>query len=114
MDYCLVQISLNDFLCRYSNRLSDGLKQTIGIFFSMRHNHHSLFKQVNEHNTLGLRTAVYLVPDLATATQWYTKILETEPYYNSPFYVGYNVGGYELGLHPISADSHKPALSVVA
>lgn len=49
---------------------------------------------------LGLRTVIYMVPDIAEATQWYTKVLGIEPYFNEPFYVGFNVGGYELGLHP--------------
>ncbi|MCB0696516.1 MAG: VOC family protein [Chitinophagaceae bacterium] len=48
----------------------------------------------------GLRTVVYMMPDLKAATRWYTDILGIEPYFNTPYYVGYNVGGYELGLHP--------------
>jgi catechol 2,3-dioxygenase-like lactoylglutathione lyase family enzyme len=50
---------------------------------------------------LGLRTAIYFVPDLPQATEWYTRALGIEPYFNEPFYVGFNVGGYELGLHPL-------------
>jgi predicted enzyme related to lactoylglutathione lyase len=46
---------------------------------------------------LGLRTAIYPAPDLAAAKNWYSKVLETEPYFNQPFYVGFNVGGFELG-----------------
>ncbi|HEV7331515.1 MAG TPA: VOC family protein [Flavisolibacter sp.] len=34
------------------------------------------------------------------AKQWYTKAFETEPYFDEPFYVGYNIAGYELGLLP--------------
>jgi predicted enzyme related to lactoylglutathione lyase len=49
---------------------------------------------------LGLRTAVYYVPDLARARQWYARAFATEPYFDEPFYVGFNIGGYELGLHP--------------
>lgn len=49
---------------------------------------------------LGLRTAIYKVNDMAAATDWYKKILGIEPYFNEPFYVGFNVGGFELGLHP--------------
>lgn len=48
----------------------------------------------------GLRTAVYKVADLEAAKTWYSKILGIEPYFDEPFYVGYNVGGYELGLDP--------------
>lgn len=49
---------------------------------------------------LGLRTAIYKVNDMAAATDWYKKILGIEPYFNEPFYVGFNIGGFELGLHP--------------
>ena len=51
-------------------------------------------------NLLGLRTCIYRVPDVATAETWYSKALGIKPYFNQPFYVGYNIGGYELGLHP--------------
>lgn len=49
---------------------------------------------------LGLRTLIYMVPDLKAAKEWYTATLGIEPYFDEPFYVGFNVGGYELGLHP--------------
>lgn len=47
---------------------------------------------------LGLRTTIYKVPDLAKAKDWYTKAFDTTPYFDEPFYVGFNIGGYELGL----------------
>ena len=47
---------------------------------------------------LGLRTAIYRTPDLAEGKRWYTKVLGFSPYFDQPFYVGFNVGGYELGL----------------
>lgn len=49
---------------------------------------------------LGLRTVIYHAPDLARAKAWYSSALGIEPYFDQPFYVGYNVGGYELGLDP--------------
>lgn len=49
---------------------------------------------------LGLRTAIYKVSDIQKATTWYTKVFSTSPYFNEPFYVGFNIGGYELGLQP--------------
>ncbi|MBK7650805.1 MAG: hypothetical protein IPJ20_08720 [Flammeovirgaceae bacterium] len=49
---------------------------------------------------LGLRTCIYKVTDLESATDWYTKAFETEPYFNESFYVGFNIAGYELGLIP--------------
>ena len=48
----------------------------------------------------GLRTAVYKVADLEKAKAWYSDILGIEPYFDEPFYVGFNIGGYELGLDP--------------
>lgn len=49
---------------------------------------------------LGLRTVIYSVGDLDKAKQWYTQVFNTQPYFDEPFYVGFNVGGYELGLLP--------------
>ncbi|WP_315815564.1 hypothetical protein [Paraflavitalea speifideaquila] len=28
---------------------------------------------------------------------------DTAPYFDEPFYVGFNIGGYELGLQPVEA-----------
>lgn len=49
---------------------------------------------------LGLRTVIYRVADMEAAKAWYTKAFETEPYFDEPFYIGFNIGGYELGLQP--------------
>ncbi|HKR58396.1 MAG TPA: VOC family protein [Pyrinomonadaceae bacterium] len=49
---------------------------------------------------LGLRTAVYYVNDIEKGKQWYSSILGFLPYFDQPFYVGFNVAGYELGLQP--------------
>ena len=49
---------------------------------------------------LGLRTVVYYVVDVAKARDWYAQALGIKPYYDTPYYVGFNVGGFELGLHP--------------
>lgn len=49
---------------------------------------------------LGLRTAIYPVTDLAKAKDWYAKLLKMQPYFDQPFYVGFSVGGFELGLLP--------------
>jgi predicted enzyme related to lactoylglutathione lyase len=49
---------------------------------------------------LGLRTVIYRVPDLARAKAWYSAAFGVEPYFDEPFYVGFNVGGFELGLDP--------------
>ena len=49
---------------------------------------------------LGLRTAIYPAPDLAKAKAWYSELLGAAPYFDEPFYVGFHVGGFELGLIP--------------
>ena len=49
---------------------------------------------------LGLRTVAYPAPDLARAKQWYAEVLGVPPYFDEPFYVGFSVGGFELGLIP--------------
>jgi predicted enzyme related to lactoylglutathione lyase len=49
---------------------------------------------------LGVRTVVYPAPALEVAKLWYTKVLSVEPYFDEPFYVGFSVGSFELGLVP--------------
>lgn len=51
----------------------------------------------------GLRTIVYPVGDLAKARAWYSTALGQAPYFDEVYYVGFNVGGYELGLVPEGA-----------
>lgn len=48
----------------------------------------------------GLRTAIYPTPDLARGKAWYQEVLGFAPYFDEPFYVGFAVGGFELGLVP--------------
>jgi predicted enzyme related to lactoylglutathione lyase len=61
----------------------------------------------------GLRTVIYHVDDLQKAKEWYSSILGIEPYFDEPFYVGFNVGGYELGLDP-NMDDVSRGSNVVA
>ncbi len=49
---------------------------------------------------LGLRTTIYRVGDIQKAKEWYTNAFQTAPYFDQPFYVGFNIAGYELGLQP--------------
>ena len=58
----------------------------------------------------GLRTVIYPAPDLDAAKAWWTRLLGFGPYFDEPFYVGYEVGGYELGLLP-TADPADGALT---
>ena len=48
----------------------------------------------------GLGTVIYHVPDLDRAKAWYASAFGQTPYFDQPFYVGFNIGGYELGLDP--------------
>ena len=48
----------------------------------------------------GLRTVIYKVTDLEEAKKWYSAAFSAEPYFDEPFYVGFNIGGFELGLDP--------------
>lgn len=48
----------------------------------------------------GLRTVIFPTTDLAEAKGWWVNFLGFEPYFDEPFYIGFNVAGYELGLLP--------------
>ena len=54
----------------------------------------------------GLGTVIYPVADLKRASEWYAAAFGQQPYFDEPFYVGFNIGGYELGLDP---DGHPGA-----
>jgi predicted enzyme related to lactoylglutathione lyase len=58
-----------------------------------------------------LQTVVYHVSDLQQAKAWYTKITGTKPYFDMPFYVGFNINCCELGLDPdmtgVSSGNHS-------
>ena len=56
---------------------------------------------------LGLRTTIYRVSDIEKAKTWYSDFLGIEPYFDEPFYVGFNVAGYELGLQPDEKNEGK-------
>lgn len=55
----------------------------------------------------GLRTVIYQVDNLTKAKEWYSSVLGFAPYFDEPFYVGFNVGGFELGLDPNGEDVVK-------
>jgi predicted enzyme related to lactoylglutathione lyase len=63
---------------------------------------------------LGLRTAIYHVDDIEKGKAWYAEVLGVKPYFDEPFYVGFNVGGYELGLQPSEGSSDDKAAGTVA
>ena len=62
----------------------------------------------------GLRTIVYPVVDMDKARQWYSQVVGKAPYFDEPFYIGFNVGGYELGLLPAEEpqEAGKPGAAV--
>ncbi len=49
---------------------------------------------------LGLRTVIYPAADLDASKEWFSGLLGIDPYFDEPFYVGFNVAGYELALDP--------------
>ena len=57
---------------------------------------------------LGLRTIIYPAADLAAAKAWFSQVLGAPPYFDEPFYVGFEVGGYELGLAPDADPADGP------
>jgi predicted enzyme related to lactoylglutathione lyase len=59
---------------------------------------------------LGLRTVIYPTADLAASKAWWSGITGVAPYFDEPFYVGFSLGGYELGLLP-DADPSDGALT---
>lgn len=54
--------------------------------------------KMKKPDILGLRTCIYKVGDIEKAKKWYATAFGIEPYWDEPFYVGFNIGGYELGL----------------
>jgi len=54
----------------------------------------------NAQMVKGLGTVVYPVTDLNRAKSWYATAFQQQPYFDQPFYVGFNIAGYELGLDP--------------
>lgn len=62
----------------------------------------------------GLRTVIYHVEDLGEAKAWYRRVLGVEPYFDESFYVGFSVGGYELGLDPDTSETSPGEGSTVA
>jgi len=50
--------------------------------------------------TLGIQTVLHPVSDLEKAKVMYTALLGVEPMADSPYYVGYQVAGQQIGLVP--------------
>ena len=63
---------------------------------------------------LGLRTTIYLVPNLDEAKEWYSQAFGVKPYFDEPFYTGFAIGGYELGLLPEPVGPEKKIPTVLS
>jgi predicted enzyme related to lactoylglutathione lyase len=50
--------------------------------------------------TAGMKTLMYPVTDIAAATQLYGRLFGVAPYMDEAYYVGFNVGGQNVGLDP--------------
>lgn len=59
-----------------------------------------------------LRTVIYHVPNLDEAKAWYNNVTGISPYFDEPFYVGFDVNGFELGLDPDMTGVEKGSQSV--
>ncbi len=57
----------------------------------------------------GLRTLTFHVDDLDGAKHFYARALGVEPYFDQPFYIGFDVEGYELGLVPSEGERRPGA-----
>ncbi|MGH7838387.1 MAG: VOC family protein [Candidatus Binataceae bacterium] len=75
---------------------------------------HPATQQKEQPMFLGLQTATYSVRDLAKAKAWYSEVLGVQPYFDEPFYAGFHVGSYELGLVPEENDGAERARAGVA
>ena len=54
-----------------------------------------------------LRTIIYHVNELSKAKQWYIALTGKQPYFDEPFYVGFDINGCELGLDPDTSNQGK-------
>ena len=57
----------------------------------------------------GIKSVVYPVTDLAQAKATFQKLLDVDPYADSPYYVGFKVGDIDIGLDP---NGHKAGMTV--
>jgi predicted enzyme related to lactoylglutathione lyase len=57
----------------------------------------------------GIRSVVYPVKDLAKAKAFYSGLFGVEPNADTPYYLGFNVGGQDVGFDP---NGHKDGATV--
>ncbi|RYY15157.1 MAG: VOC family protein [Chitinophagaceae bacterium] len=57
---------------------------------------------------------MYKVNDLQKAKKWYAEAFGVAPYFDESFYVGFDIGGFELGLQPTNDEADSNLANVVA
>mgnify|MGYP006268296991 FL=1 len=57
---------------------------------------------------LGLRSLIYPAQNLQESKAWWSKTLGKDPYFDDAGYVGFDLGGYELGLNSFSQTLKGP------
>ena len=87
----------------------------IQIGYAQDNGHLNQNEQSMENTSiLGLRTTIYKVSDIEKARDWYATAFETKAYFDEPYYVGFNIGGFELGLQPEEGPNGIKIESVVS
>ncbi len=62
---------------------------------------------------LGLRPLIYPAPRLQESKAWWAKTLGKEPYFDDGGYVGFDLGGYELGLNSFSESPNGEVFGII-
>ncbi len=70
-------------------------KQPAGASMGLEMGHTALLPVLT-----GIRSVIIKVPDLAAAKKFYQSAVGKPPYFDQPFYVGFDIDGQELGLDP--------------
>jgi len=87
--------------CGLGNRtFAQRLSGVADVVAPVRDDHGHVSHEGENDMLLGLRTVIYPAPDLARSKAWFTDVLGVVPYFDQPFYVGFQVAGYELALDP--------------
>jgi predicted enzyme related to lactoylglutathione lyase len=56
----------------------------------------------------GMKTIIYPVTDINQAKQFYSQLLGIEPFVDSAYYVGFQIGDQQIGLDP---HGHKEGMT---
>jgi predicted enzyme related to lactoylglutathione lyase len=96
------------------NILLIGFVMLISSSFAQENNASAKNNEMKKSAMLGLRTVAYFVVDINKAKEWYSIAFNTEPYFDEPFYVGFNIGGYELGLQPEGGSPNIKTENIIA